>query len=88
MFQGGYKEHIDLWAIGVIAYELAYGKRPFDKEYVCDTITEICEKEPNYDSEDVSPLLKLFIKGCLTKDANKRMRCYEAIHSLFLLKYE
>lgn len=42
MFKGGYNEDIDLWAIGVIAYELAFHKLPFDSEYVSDTIHKIC----------------------------------------------
>lgn len=57
MFKGVYDEHIDVWAVGVTAYELAYGRLPFNCEYVCDTITDICEKEPIYDDENVSSFL-------------------------------
>lgn len=48
MFNGSYNEDIDLWAVGVIAYELAFGKLPFNSEYVSETISDICEKEPDY----------------------------------------
>ena len=68
MFKGSYNEVIDMWAVGVIAYELAFGKLPFDNEYVSETIECICEKEPNYDKVGVSPFLIQFIKECLNKD--------------------
>ncbi len=73
MFNGSYNEIIDMWAVGVIAYEMIFKKYPFDNEYVCNTITAICEEEPEYDSTDVSPFLLQFIKRCLTKDPFKRL---------------
>jgi serine/threonine protein kinase len=35
---GGYDEKIDLWAVGVIMYELISGKNPFFSMYTSDTI--------------------------------------------------
>lgn len=43
MFNGSYNEEIDMWAVGIIAYQLAFEKMPFDKEYVSETITDICQ---------------------------------------------
>lgn len=44
MFKGCYNEAIDMWAVGVIIYEMVYKKLPFHSDYVSDTIIEICEK--------------------------------------------
>lgn len=42
MFSGaGYDEKVDLWALGVIMYELITGKNPFMSEYMADTIKNI-----------------------------------------------
>lgn len=37
-FGGEYSESIDIWAVGVIAYELLVGKLPFACQYVRETI--------------------------------------------------
>jgi len=44
MFKNSYNEVIDMWAVGVIAYELTFKKLPFKSEYVSETIESICEK--------------------------------------------
>lgn len=56
MFLHSYNELIDVWAFGVIAYQLAFGKLPFHCEYVNDTIKMICEGTPNYEGVDVTPI--------------------------------
>lgn len=34
MLEGGeYDEKVDMWALGIIAYQLYYGKHPFDAEF-------------------------------------------------------
>ena len=33
MLKGGYDEKADIWAIGVIAYQLFTGKLPFEQEF-------------------------------------------------------
>lgn len=87
MFRGCYNELIDVWAIGVIAYELTYGKLPFQKEYVSETIHAICEEEPDYESDDVSLCLQQFIKRCLVKNPLKRTTSAQALQSPFFLKF-
>jgi serine/threonine protein kinase len=37
---------VDSWAIGVITYQLVYGKLPFQSEYLADLIEQIVETEP------------------------------------------
>lgn len=44
MFKGSYNEAIDMWAVGVVIYEMVYKKLPFHSDYVSDTIIAICEK--------------------------------------------
>jgi calcium-dependent protein kinase len=39
MFDGaGYTESVDMWALGVITYEILSGCLPFNSEYMYDTI--------------------------------------------------
>lgn len=87
MFKNSYNEVIDMWAVGVIAYELTFKKLPFKSEYVSETIESICEKQPDYDKDGVSSFLIQFIKNCLMKDPCKRIKCYEALKSPFLLNF-
>lgn len=35
---GNYTESVDLWATGVLMYELIEKRLPFDREYLSDTI--------------------------------------------------
>lgn len=39
---------VDSWAVGVITYELVYGRQPFDNEYVSELIEKILTGEPEY----------------------------------------
>lgn len=45
MFLGGYTELVDIWAVGVLTYEMICGKYPFKIEYVKDA-PGVFETEP------------------------------------------
>ena len=67
---------IDIWALGVTAYILAYNKFPFESE--SDNLFELYEKinKAEYEFPEYpkrSDTIKKIIKKCLEKDPNKRI---------------
>merc|ERR1712061_198133 len=71
----------DVWALGVIAYELFCGKKPFGVNPF-EVHGEVCDEDP----VDVSPVLKVggsqiasrFVSRLLTKDEKLRPTAQEA----------
>ena len=72
--------------MGVIAYQLSYGRVPFDSEYESGLIRDILTKEPEFESSEDSEdnLLINFIQGLLRKNPERRMNCFEALHHPFI----
>jgi len=62
----------DIWAFGVVLYEMLTAKRLFDGEDVGHTLASVIMREPDFSGvpEQVVPLLK----RCLEKDPRKRLR--------------
>src|SRR6202790_97789 len=62
----------DIWAFGVVLYELLTGKRLFQGEDVSETLAAVIMKEPDLSAApaQVLPLLN----RCLQKDPRKRLR--------------
>jgi Tol biopolymer transport system component/tRNA A-37 threonylcarbamoyl transferase component Bud32 len=62
----------DIWAFGVVLYELVSGKRLFEGEDVGEILAKVIRDEP--DLSDVPAQLRPLLKRCLEKDPKKRLR--------------
>jgi Tol biopolymer transport system component len=62
----------DIWAFGVVLYEMLTGKRLFEGETVSDTLAQVLTKQPDW--EQVPAKVRRLLKKCLEKDPKKRLR--------------
>ncbi|HWM87884.1 MAG TPA: serine/threonine-protein kinase, partial [Kofleriaceae bacterium] len=67
----------DLWAVGVILYELATGRRPFPGQNYNETLANILTREPppaRQLAPDLPPALEALLERCLDPDPDRRLR--------------
>jgi len=62
----------DIWAFGVVVYEMVIGGRLFQGETLSDTLIDVATKEPDW--ARVPPQVLRLLKRCLEKDPQKRLR--------------
>ena len=70
----------DQFSFGVILYELASGKRPFQRDSAPQTMAAIIEADPEPLPATVPAPLRWIIERCLAKDASAR---YESTRDLY-----
>ncbi|NNE44230.1 MAG: protein kinase, partial [Gemmatimonadetes bacterium] len=66
----------DVWAFGVVCFEMLTGRRLFDGETVSDTLAAVLKTEPDWDTLPQStpePFVRL-LRRCLERDPRKRLR--------------
>ena len=66
----------DVWAFGVVSYEMLTGARPFAGDDVSETLARVIDREPDWDTlpDNVPPGLSNVLRHCLQKNPKKRVR--------------
>src|ERR1700689_5321208 len=62
----------DIWAFGVVLYEMLSGKPLFEGETVSDTLAQVLTKQP--DLAQVPPKVRRLLEACLQKDPKQRLQ--------------
>ena len=72
-----YDQSIDIWALGVLTFELLVGDPPFYRDKKQKTLQAICKEDPKY-PKGLSPGSIDFMSGLLHKDPERRLSLEEA----------
>ncbi|MSO83784.1 MAG: serine/threonine protein kinase [Acidobacteria bacterium] len=62
----------DIWAFGVVLYEMITARRPFQGDDIGDVLTAVIKEEPKWDG--VPMRVRPLLQRCLEKDPKKRLR--------------
>ncbi|WCJ22484.1 Calcium-dependent protein kinase (CDPK) family protein [Euphorbia peplus] len=82
VLQRSYSLEADIWSIGVIAYILLCGSRPFWARTESGIFRAVLRSDPNFEDlpwPSVTPEAKDFVKRLLNKDYRKRMTAVQAL---------
>lgn len=66
----------DIWAFGVVVFEMLTGQRVFTGDTVSDTLASVLKTDPNWRSlpPAVPRRLRALLRWCLDKDPKRRLR--------------
>ena len=66
----------DIWAFGVVLFEMLSGKRLFVGETTSDTLAEVLKMEPDWTllPANTPPRIRELLQRCLKKDARQRLQ--------------
>lgn len=66
----------NIWAFGVVVYEMLMGRRLFDAEDISETLAAVLTREVSVTSmpADIPPRLRALVRDCLIRDPKQRLR--------------
>jgi eukaryotic-like serine/threonine-protein kinase len=66
----------DVWAFGVVFFEMLAGRRAFDGDDVSDVLASVLKMEPEWNAlpADLPGPVRRLLRRCLEKDPKKRLR--------------
>jgi serine/threonine protein kinase len=71
--QGGLVDkRSDIWAFGVVLFEMVTGRRPFEARSVAETLGAIMTRQLDFRS--IEPPARQLVEWCLERDPRKRLR--------------
>ena len=65
----------DVWAFGVVLFEMLTGARPFAGDDVSKTMARVIDRDPDWTAlpQELPPVLGTFLRGCLEKNPKQRV---------------